>query len=540
MRRIRQPSPISSILNHAGLFRIRIREGKGASLNGGRLALRGRSTNLIASRPPCLLGAAAAVSSLLVTLAPARPCEAQDRRGTVVHPSPVRTVDTPPAWPIDCYLPVSAEAESVPAGVERLLLQFARRYTAGHYVEAEVLARQLVEHAPTRPEAHYNHACALASLYRIDEALDALDQAITLGWRKAIHLTIDGDLDPIRRHERFDQLVARMNRLAAEECIVSEPLRTDALEAIVADLDLHVPTLLQRYQTPGASIALVREGRVVWAGAYGANHATTGSALTPEHLFSLRQPTELLAMLGVLGGMDRATLAWAIDLHRPAPRRAQGNGARLTTFEHQASFGGGDEQSDDGRGGFFRQVLENAEARGFAGYCQGELLPALAMESSRFVVKDPDWSRVAVGHTPLGTPTPLLRNPRHGNRLFTTAADLGRLMRELIAVERASSTLGIDGPLFSQLASDDATILGRLIPSLRIDETPSGSRVRVVDIPPDRALARARGESDAQFAGVGCLMQWYPAAGCGVVVMFNSEAGLPAAERIAHLALGGD
>ena len=155
---------------------------------------------------------------------------------------------------------------------------------------------------PARPEAHYNHACALASLHRIDEALDALEQAINLGWRKPVHLAIDGDLDPIRRHERFEQLVARMDQLTEEERIVSTPLREDNLEAIIADLDLHMPALLQRYQTPGASVALVRDGQVVWTGAYGVNHATTGSAMTAEHLFSVREPSELLAMLGVLGG----------------------------------------------------------------------------------------------------------------------------------------------------------------------------------------------------------------------------------------------
>ena len=177
---------------------------------------------------------------------------------------------------------------------------------------------------------------------------------------------------------------------------------------------------------------------------------------------------------------------------------------------------------------------------GFAGYCQGELLPALAMDSSRFVARNGDWAGVAVGHTPLGTPTPILRNPRHGSRLFTTPADLGRLMSELIAVDGATSSLGVEGPLFSRLSTDDAAIMGQLITALRIDETASGVRVRVVDLPPDRALAKALGDDDVQFTGAGCLMQWYPEARCGVVVMFNSETGLPAAERIAHLALGGD
>ena len=39
--------------------------------------------------------------------------------------------------------------------------------------------------------------------------------------------------------------------------------------------------------------------------------------------------------------------------------------------------------------------------------------------------------------------------------------------------------------------------------------------------------------------GQGCLMRWYPGQRVGVVVLYNAAGGAAAAERIAHLALGG-
>jgi hypothetical protein len=49
-----------------------------------------------------------------------------------------------------------------------------------------------------------------------------------------------------------------------------------------------------------------------------------------------------------------------------------------------------------------------------------------------------------------------------------------------------------------------------------------------------------RAQVDDMTSGTGCLLRWYPASRCGVVVLYNSATGGEAAERIAHIALGGD
>ena len=35
-------------------------------------------------------------------------------------------------------------------------------------------------------------------------------------------------------------------------------------------------------------------------------------------------------------------------------------------------------------------------------------------------------------------------------------------------------------------------------------------------------------------------MRWYPESGLGIVILYNSATGADAAERIAHIALGGE
>jgi hypothetical protein len=54
-------------------------------------------------------------------------------------------------------------------------------------------------------------------------------------------------------------------------------------------------------------------------------------------------------------------------------------------------------------------------------------------------------------------------------------------------------------------------------------DTPHGRCVEIVDL----------GD------GCGSLVRWYPAERCGIVILFNSDTGIDAARRIAHLALGG-
>ena len=69
------------------------------------------------------------------------------------------------------------------------------------------LDRMLVDVLPNDFLARYNLACSLARAGRPEEAIDALSRAILLGYDDLAHLEVDPDLDSLREHPEFRELL---------------------------------------------------------------------------------------------------------------------------------------------------------------------------------------------------------------------------------------------------------------------------------------------------------------------------------------------
>ena len=67
--------------------------------------------------------------------------------------------------------------------------------------------RRLASVRPYDPQVRYHLACSLAAVGEINEALQALQIAIDLGFRDFEHLEADPDLDSLRDHPRFRALL---------------------------------------------------------------------------------------------------------------------------------------------------------------------------------------------------------------------------------------------------------------------------------------------------------------------------------------------
>jgi Flp pilus assembly protein TadD len=80
----------------------------------------------------------------------------------------------------------------------------------GRHAEGLAADERLVRLAPDDPTVRYNLACSLALLDRAQEALDALERAIELGYRDLEHLLADEDLAGVRLHPHFQRLVASL------------------------------------------------------------------------------------------------------------------------------------------------------------------------------------------------------------------------------------------------------------------------------------------------------------------------------------------
>lgn len=77
----------------------------------------------------------------------------------------------------------------------------------GDFQTALELDERLVQLVPTDSVARYNLACSLSMLGRIEEAISALDTAISLGYSDLAHLDADADLDPLREFDEFYQML---------------------------------------------------------------------------------------------------------------------------------------------------------------------------------------------------------------------------------------------------------------------------------------------------------------------------------------------
>lgn len=116
---------------------------------------------------------------------------------------------------------------STPAGepepADRLLREFLDLHTAMRYEEAADVARRAVAAEPADPTGHYNLACVLSRLHRVDEAVEHLEWAIDCGWRDAVHLVLDPDLAAARRTARYPALLEELRRLVAAEAAAGTP-----------------------------------------------------------------------------------------------------------------------------------------------------------------------------------------------------------------------------------------------------------------------------------------------------------------------------
>ena len=108
-------------------------------------------------------------------------------------------------------------AEILETAVERrpelteALAELGHVYTQqGRYEEGLGVDRRLVRVYPVNPTVHYNLACSLAILGHKDQALDALEKAVDLGYRDAAFMRKDADLANVREDDRFRRLAEWM------------------------------------------------------------------------------------------------------------------------------------------------------------------------------------------------------------------------------------------------------------------------------------------------------------------------------------------
>lgn len=481
----------------------------------------------------------------------------------VGHTTPVRNRNPqPPAYPINDERPIfypraTGRVQPGDAPADRLLRAFLDLHTAMKYERAAEVAQRLILLRPEYPDAHYNLACALARLHRVGLALEALEQAIDAGWRDMVHASLDPDLDSIREHRGYARLMQKIKRLAAAERIVPGPLRADPWPRIAEDIARQAPELMQRYRLPGAAVALVVDGHVVWTGAFGVQNLDTAAPITDRTLFSAPATRTLFAAIGALqqyeqGRLDIAVLnesnespqlipvSYRPALAEPASHGRQWRVGRLSLVARSELIAPG-----SANGGWVSATpvqeavpvpancylgqddpaaiaaVEAVSGRPFSTYCRQRIFAPLGLNETWIDLPRDAQARLALGHSRLGTPVEriIATDSSVAGSVYCTARDLAQVIAPLMFQPQSSESKLLNTPAIMHLA--------RFANDFGLRSTF------------DKAAGAVRLELTDVVDGTGVLMRWYPQSGRGVVVLFNSETGPDAALRIAHTALGG-
>jgi tetratricopeptide (TPR) repeat protein len=93
------------------------------------------------------------------------------------------------------------------------LISLGELYTAaGRFQEGLEVDLKLVGVFPFEPVIHYNLACSYSLLDRKEEALEALRKAVNLGYDDFETLQNDRDLENIRDHPKFLELLLSVKK----------------------------------------------------------------------------------------------------------------------------------------------------------------------------------------------------------------------------------------------------------------------------------------------------------------------------------------
>ena len=245
-----------------------------------------------------------------------------------------------------------------------------------------------------------------------------------------------------------------------------------SLSAFAEHLDTRVPALMERYDVPGVSMALVRDGKRVWTGAYGVADQEAERPMTVDALFRVESISKPVTAWGVMTLVE----AGRIDLDAPVARYLDTWTFPASPYEeeavtvrqllsHTAGLGMGalgneyrpGEELPALRPYLSREVrlvqppgsafsysnagfdllellVESVTERDFAGYQAEAVLRPLGMRRAQFGWVDSLFTATPMGYDRAGSPVPLYVYPGNGaGGLFADVGDIARFAEATVA-----------------------------------------------------------------------------------------------------------
>ncbi|HWZ86019.1 MAG TPA: serine hydrolase [Thermoanaerobaculia bacterium] len=338
----------------------------------------------------------------------------------------------------------------------------------------------------------------------------------------------------------------------------SEPLKTAVSRSqLSSTLDRVIPRLMKDGDVPGVSLAVVKDGRVLWRHDYGVKDAKTGAPIDEDTIFeagSLSKPVFAYAVLKLVDAgiikLDTPIVKYLPGDYSDDPRLA------LITPRHVLShttgfpnwregrdltiaFTPGEKFSYSGEGFVYLQkAVEHVTGQTLGAVMKRLVFVPLQMKSSAYSWEDRFESRKATGHDGLGEPQGMNRPAEalSAATLQTTTQDYARF---LIAV--------LDGTGLKRKVREEM-----FRPQIRLDE---GCTTNCIDRKSTGRLSKelawglgwglqetADGLSIWHWGDNGnfhCEVVGYPRQRFGAVVFTNGEDGHGIIPDIVQAAVGG-
>jgi CubicO group peptidase (beta-lactamase class C family) len=344
---------------------------------------------------------------------------------------------------------------------------------------------------------------------------------------------------------------------AITEDTQSHPLLPDKdIGAVTKELQIRLPGLLEKGHVPGLQIALIRDGQIVWHGAFGIKNATNREPVTDETIFEAASLTKPFFAYFAMKLVDEGVIDFDTPLVQYVPReaieKAIGHSIDLEGFRrdwlekitarHVLSHSSGLPHGEGGTpypilfepgtkykysadGYYFLQIaIEQLKGQKLDVLMKEYVIDPLGMTQSAMVWQDAYEKTMANGNGAYGIPEDFRkRTEAHSAAtLYTTASDYARFVCAVLNGE------GLAEKTWKEM----------LTPQIDVDK--------------DKGLAWSLGFGLQTDANGKAIWQWgdygifrnfiiaYPEQKTGVVYLANSFYGLDLCRDIVARSIGGE
>jgi CubicO group peptidase (beta-lactamase class C family) len=242
------------------------------------------------------------------------------------------------------------------------------------------------------------------------------------------------------------------------------PIKTNiAKEKLVAELERTIPDLMKKANIPGLTIAVVRDGKLLWTRGFGVKSTKTNEPVTEDTIFEAASLTKPFFAYAAMKMVESGELSLDRPLYEYLPREKiehglghsldlegfRGDWFRKITARQVLSHSSGLPHGERGKPfpiffepgtryrysaeGYFylQQVMEHLKGQSLDALMQKMAIDPLGMTDSRMVWQERYEKEAAVGHDVLGETDGKFRKRTEahaGATLYTTAKDYAQFV----------------------------------------------------------------------------------------------------------------